>query len=238
MAKCVNCGQEISSSSSYCNNCGVKRKKFRASSIIILAGFGLILGLFLLNNSLEADRRQKQELINASRQEAASIAVSESLEKVRESQRLVQATATTVDPNLPTEKYVPYVIKDIIEYTSLGMSKPNSADGVDFKFQVLNKSDRVIKYINFEVIVKNRVGDIISCDIARNTFVELQMQGPIAPNAVGGEGEYWQAAFYNSTAHTFTINGITIIYEDGGSKKIDTADCRTLLEYYREKQEG
>ena len=116
-----------------------------------------------------------------------------------------------------------YLRNEILLITYAKMKGPNSVGGWDFDFDIINKSEKTIKYISFKVGVGNAVGDILFSDIDYDDdpFFGLKMTGPIEQDQAGGKGRVWADAFYNSTAVGFDIMEIRIEYMDGSFYTID-----------------
>ena len=104
-------------------------------------------------------------------------------------------------------------VKHSIKIKSAYLSHPNSAGGVDAYFYYKNCSDKTIKYLIWEGIPINAVGDPVSCDIRGNSVFHGKDTGPVKPNASGGG--VWKCAWYNWTAKKLDIKGVRIEYTDG-----------------------
>ena len=122
-------------------------------------------------------------------------------------------TASAKLKELRTEKRV----KSIIRVTKLKVSRPNSVGGVDLYFGFKNMSDKVIKYISFEAVPYNAVGDIVYCEIRDYANFRGQATGPYAKGEglAGNSSGYWDCAWYNSTITDVELRSIDIQYMDG-----------------------
>ena len=114
-------------------------------------------------------------------------------------------------------------VKNIVRVTKLQVSKPNSVGGVSVYIGFKNMSDKVIKYITFEVVPYNAVGDIMRCEIRDYANFGCQATGPYATGEgiAGNNSAYWDCAWYNSTItsvqltnhHFTTFKNSTLVAE-------------------------
>lgn len=178
--------------------------------VVILTLVILSIVLMIIIGSVKNARKAKEEY-EASNSPAAlarkaredSIArVNDSLERV-EKQRI---------DSILHERRVREV-KHSIKIKSSYLSQPNSAGGVDAYFYYKNCSDKTIKYLVWEGVPINAVGDPVSCEIRGNSIFHGRDTGPVKPNASGGG--VWECAWYNWTAKKLNIIGIRIEYTDG-----------------------
>ena len=109
-------------------------------------------------------------------------------------------------------------VKKSIKIKSAYLSHPNSAGGVDAYFYYKNCSNKTIKYLTWEGVPINAVGDPVSCDIRGYLIFHGKDTGPIKPNASGGG--VWECAWYNWTAKKLDIIGVKIEYMDGSTFEI------------------
>lgn len=132
--------------------------------------------------------------------------------------KINQATMEAEQKKLEEEKKtIEDKVKEIIRVTKLAKSKPNSAGGVDLFIGFENKSEKVIKYITFDVIPYNAVGDPVKCDIRRRSLFGAKSTGPynIGEGLEGDYSGYWENAWYNYHVETLSLNEINIEYMDG-----------------------
>ena len=108
-------------------------------------------------------------------------------------------------------------VKSIIKVTELQVSSPNSAGGVSLYVGFKNMSDKVIKYITFEVVPYNAVGDIVYCDIRDYANFRGRDTGPYAKGEglAGDNSGYWDCAWYNYSITDVELKSIDIEYMDG-----------------------
>lgn len=111
-------------------------------------------------------------------------------------------------------------------------SKPNSFGGVDAHIVWKNTSDKTIKYITFELVPYNAVGDIVACDIRGFRRAGGTVTGPIKPGQTYGYGYYWDCMWYNNTIKKIVLTEIDIEYMDGTTKNIAPED----IEHVYKKQ--
>ena len=110
-------------------------------------------------------------------------------------------------------------IENIIRVTKLQVSRPNSAGGVSLYIGFKNMSDKIIKYITFEVVPYNAVGDIVYCDIRDYANFRGQATGPYAKGEglAGNNSGYWDCGWYNYSITDVELGSIYIQYMDGTS---------------------
>ncbi len=120
----------------------------------------------------------------------------------------------------------------IIHITKLKKSKPNSAGGVDLFIGFKNKSDKVIKYVYFSVIPYNAVGDVVSCEIRRDSIFKAQVTGPYEKGeGLNGDYDgYWDCAWYSYDIERIELSEITIEYMDGSFVAL-TGDDLEYVQY-------
>lgn len=92
----------------------------------------------------------------------------------------------------------------------------NSAGGIDFNFSAKNSTGKEIKYVKFDVELRNAVGDLVEDEIKNTTSVSVEIVGPVKS---GGEvNMIHEIIGYCDTCARIDINSITIIYTDGTSE--------------------
>ena len=89
----------------------------------------------------------------------------------------------------------------------------NSAGGIEFNFQAKNSTGRKIKYVRFDVYLKNAVGDSIKDEISRQYSVPVEIVGPV--EAGKNVGIWDEIIGYHDDCARIDINDITIVYSDG-----------------------
>lgn len=92
----------------------------------------------------------------------------------------------------------------------------NSAGGIKFSFSATNTSGKTIKYVRFNVYLKNAVGDSIREDITNDYYTEVEIIGPIdkGDNATMSS----EIIGYCDNLARIDIRDITIVYTDGTSE--------------------
>ncbi|BBI31902.1 hypothetical protein [Cohnella abietis] len=116
----------------------------------------------------------------------------------------------------------------IIRVSKVYPGKPNSADGVDLYIHWTNKSNKTIKYIYFDVVPINAVGDIVSSDIGGRSTFRAKDTGPIKSGVSFGSEYYWENAWYNSTIKKVQLQQIDITYMDDSSDTISGDDIKYI----------
>lgn len=103
--------------------------------------------------------------------------------------------------------------------TQHGSAPPNSADGVNFRAQFRNQSGKTVKYIEFTVAARNRVGDLAVDSIRRHTETVLDFTGPLEHGKSAGRPfpVQWASVWYNSTISCAMIRKVKVIYMDSTS---------------------
>lgn len=92
----------------------------------------------------------------------------------------------------------------------------NSAGGIKFSFYAKNSTGKEIKYVRFDVTLKNAVGDLVKDEIKNSTSVRVEIIGPVKS---GGRVSMTNEIIgYCDTCSRIDINNITIIYTDGTSE--------------------
>lgn len=92
----------------------------------------------------------------------------------------------------------------------------NSAGGINFSFSATNSTGREIKYVRFNVELRNAVGDLVKDEIKNTSSVSVEIVGPVK---VGGKVSLSSEIIgYCDTCARIDIDDITIIYMDGTSE--------------------
>lgn len=92
----------------------------------------------------------------------------------------------------------------------------NSAGGITFTFDADNSTGKEIKYVRFDVELKNAVGDSVEDTIKNRTSVSVEIVGPVK----AGERVSMKDKIigYCDTCAKIVIDDIIIIYTDGTSE--------------------
>ena len=92
----------------------------------------------------------------------------------------------------------------------------NSVGGIEFSFSAKNSTGKEIKYVRFDVELRNAVGDLVKDEITRTTSESVEIVGPVKS---GSEVKISDKIIgYCETCARIDINDITIIYMDGTSE--------------------
>lgn len=92
----------------------------------------------------------------------------------------------------------------------------NSAGGIEFDFSAKNSTGKEIKYVRFDVELRNAVGDLVEDEIKDTSSVSVEIVGPVkAGETVSIRDEI---IGYCDTCARIDIDDITIIYTDGTSE--------------------
>lgn len=102
----------------------------------------------------------------------------------------------------------------------------NSAGGIGAKHEYYNASDKTIKYVTFEYVPYNSVGDIVVDSISNKAEKKGKITGPIEPNEkVTAE---WEILWYNPTIATAKVKSIFVQYMDGSEEVINENDIKYI----------
>jgi len=97
-------------------------------------------------------------------------------------------------------------IYDTSEYT----------EGTGFDVEVLNMSNKTIKYISFTVIGYNSVGDPVRGRLGRSPYITVKGVGPIKANEPAVYD--WEYLWFTDLVQTHKITQISVQYMDGTTK--------------------
>lgn len=134
-------------------------------------------------------------------------------------------TTRTTETTVPTTDHVS--LTSLIKINHIGVSEPNSADGVDWRVSFDNLSSKTIKYITFSAQAFNPVGDAVSDDITGRSIRRCELTGPIEAKRLRA-GATWECVWYNKTISTSRLTSIEIEYMDGSSLYISQEDLQKL----------
>lgn len=111
--------------------------------------------------------------------------------------------------------------RSLIQVTGIWVSKPDSAGGVELYFNFVNKSDKVIKYVNFGATFYNKVGDVVKCEYENARVNRCYSTGPFAKGeGLSGYGWYW-GDYYNWDIASVKLVSLDIEYMDGSTYTFD-----------------
>lgn len=117
--------------------------------------------------------------------------------------------------------------KDIITMFRAETSKPNSAGGVDVSFAWSNQSFKEIKYIIFEAVPINNVGDIVKCTVREESTFRGKGTGPYKRKSEYEETSF-ENAWYNNSIKSVKLQQIDIEYMDGTTVTLTKDDLEYL----------
>lgn len=92
----------------------------------------------------------------------------------------------------------------------------NSAGGIKFNFNAKNSTGKEIKYVRFDVELRNAVGDLVKDEIKNTTSVSVEIVGPVKSGSNVNMSN--EIIGYCDTCARIDIDDITIIYTDGTSE--------------------
>ena len=99
---------------------------------------------------------------------------------------------------------------------------PNSAGGVDIGINFWNNTQKTIKYVYFDVVPYNRVGDRTVSEIGNKSLASLKITNFINPYQ--NYSSRWSNVWYNSEIGFCKILKIRIIYSDNSERIINNLD--------------
>lgn len=182
-----------------------------SSLLCFLLVAGLIFGALGVYNSNQKEKKAKEEKAAQLAAQQAFYNSPEQVEKRKQAAIIAKAEARKSD-SIRWERRKK-LLEHSIKITSLKLSSPNSADGCDVYMAFTNKSDKTIKYLRFECHMINAVGDIVECEIRRQSFFGCKYTGPLKPGKNSGS-RYWDCIIYNSSARKVILDKIEITYMD------------------------
>lgn len=99
-------------------------------------------------------------------------------------------------------------------------------EGTSFAVEVINPTNKVIKYVWFTIVGYNAVGDPVVDRMRGTSSITVRGIGPIAPDA---SGEYsWKYLWHTDLVETFKLSRIKVQYMDGSVRQIDNVKSITL----------
>lgn len=99
-------------------------------------------------------------------------------------------------------------------------------EGTSLAIEVLNPTDKVVKYIWFTVIGYNAVGDPVSDRMRGKSSITVKGIGPIEKDHSGSYS--WKYFWHTDLVETFKLSKIKVQYMDGSTKQIDNIKSITL----------
>lgn len=126
------------------------------------------------------------------------------------------------------EKNLPIVV------THVSTSSPNSVGGVDCSIAFRNLSNQQLKYVTFEVLPINAVGDYVECEVKKRDWVNLKVTGPVSIDDPSPPMHKWGACWYNSSIKKCKIVSINVVFMDGTQKKYNEEETQQMMRSYYE----
>lgn len=196
-----------------------KLSNFAGFGVLIAIGIVIILSIAIaISNSSN----------NSSTQDASYTADSTEILKHEKASAEKASAEKAKNDSIANVKRI-QTLKHSIRITKVSLSSPNSANGVSATFRFKNTSKKTIKYLVWMGYPINAVGDVVDCEIRGYSDFRGQVTGPIKPGHSNKGSDYWDCAWYNSTAKKIVLTGIEIEYMDGS--RLDIAEDE--LEYVR-----
>ncbi|WP_273205203.1 hypothetical protein [Marinobacter subterrani] len=104
---------------------------------------------------------------------------------------------------------------------------PNSAGGVGVKFRFQNLSEKTIKYVYFEVVPYNEVGDVAHSEIGRKSRAILEYTGPVNANEYVPTA-YWENVWYNSQINCIELKSVKVEFINGDLRVFGEDELRRV----------
>lgn len=203
------------------------KKAFMIIGFSVLVVFALLGGMFLAKVNYENTNKSKI-LTNQSNSNTTSTLNATTVSTTSNSGAKKEVVSNNTNQSNNSENNIDE-IKNSIKILRAYPSEPNSAGGVDLSIVFKNMSSKTIKYVSFEVVPYNAVGDAVECTIRHRPSFGGRVTGPIQPKQVYGEDMAWSCAWYNNTIRTVKVIGVNIIYMDGSTITIDQENMKYIL---------
>lgn len=110
-------------------------------------------------------------------------------------------------------------------------SGANSVGGIDLWIRAAILGERTVKYVHFETLAYNAVGDRLSDDIRRSLRREAYATGPHRPNRI--RNWRWKALWYNRSIKCIEIDEIRITYADDEEVTIERDEVDEIMSHAR-----
>ena len=89
----------------------------------------------------------------------------------------------------------------------------------EYLMSFINMSaNKTIKYLTWSGVVKNAVGDYISCEVRHTSSFSGKYTGPCGP--LSSDSAEWSGVLFNTSADMMVLTSVKIIYTDGSSVTI------------------
>ncbi len=124
-----------------------------------------------------------------------------------------QSYSDTADKKLEEEKIAE--ARSVIRVTKLAVSGHDSVGGVNVYFNFINNSDKVIKYVNFGFTFYNSVGDVVRCEIEKDTVNRCYKTGPYAKGEGLQDYSWSWGKYYNWDIASVELKSLSVEYTDG-----------------------
>ena len=104
--------------------------------------------------------------------------------------------------------------------------KLNGLGWMDISTGFYNASEKTIKYITFSYVAYNRVGDVVSCTVKKQSIVKGKITGPLEVNK-----DSWvefENMLCNNTISEIKIKEVVVQYMDNSIETIAGADLKCI----------
>lgn len=112
----------------------------------------------------------------------------------------------------------------IIRVTKVEVSGHDYAGGVSIYFNFINKSDKVIKRVNFGVQFYNAVDEVVTCEIARDYTNYCYKTGPYNPGQGLTDYSWSWGKYYNWDIKYAKLTSLNVEFMDGSSVYFDSEE--------------
>lgn len=148
----------------------------------------------------------------------------------QENYQIDTSVSKKIDYQIDSVNYL-FNVHNSIKITSCYFSRPDYSGGRDIYFRYQNLSNKVIKYVTFELEFYNAVNDVVSCFIRNRTLFRCLDTGPIYPLKFNDKKTYWPKLIYNWQVAKMHLKSIEIEYMDGTTLEIEENALRYILGY-------
>lgn len=107
-----------------------------------------------------------------------------------------------------------------------GIFGTNSVGGQTYAIEVVNNSNRTIKYLRIKARAFNRVGDPVADSVSGRVDGEGEMVGPLEP---GRANRPRWLLWYGSTIRCASLAELTVIWMDGTESKFEGEQLLKLV---------
>lgn len=124
-----------------------------------------------------------------------------------------------------------------IAITHCAAMAPNSSGGVDVIIDILNTSNRIIKYVYPQVRPFNRVKDPVVSTIGNKSKATLSIVGPIDPNVLASYDKdysfslppHFENVWWNSSIDSIQLDSVKVVFMDDSTETLSGSDLKQIF---------